>query len=254
MQDMKVQLIQLSKCLRQLLRHQGSSESIGTRSVSATELNAIVPTSRAQRSFTPTETVKLLVEDQWIDNQHPVSNMIGEGTNPVSSRLAVQNRQVEARIEHHRRNPLLHLICQRSNDLINRLRRFSTLGLNSLRSNSMHASSFAGNIDARIDQPVLAVNKMFAIDKTESCGNDAVRFNIDTGCFDVKRRKAPAVPIHIVKLSMRSDASRKTSIHTSELDAYPKASYRAPSTTLAWSSARRALTSRGSWAIAGFQP
>ena len=165
-------------------------------------------TDRTQRSLTPTETVELLIEYERIDYQHRAPNMLKQRTNTISARLAVQNCQVEARIERNDRNPFLHPIGQCCDDLVDRLGRNPAFGSRSLRGDPMHLGSPVGNIDTRIDQPVGALDKPIAIGKADGCSDDAIESNINTGRLDVERGKTLPVPTHTVKLKARPDASR----------------------------------------------
>ena len=173
------------------------------------KLNTVMRTDRTQRSLTPTETIELLIEYERIDYQHRVPNTIKQRTNSVSPRLAVQNRQVEARIERNGRNPFLHPIGQCRDDLVDRLGRNPAFGSCSLRGDPMHSGSSVGDIDTRIDQPVGALDKPIAISEADGCSHDAIESNINTGRLDVERGKTLPVPTHTAKLKARPDAARE---------------------------------------------
>ena len=173
--------------------------------MSIVKLNTVMRTDRTQRSLAPTEASELFIEYERINDQHRVPNTIKQRTNPVSPRFAVQNRQVEGRFERNDRNPFLHPIGKCRDDLVNRFGRNPAFDSRSLRSNPVHSGSPTGDIDTRIDQPVVVLDKPTAISEINGRSNDAIKFRINPGCLDVKRGKALPVPVHAAKLQARSD-------------------------------------------------
>lgn len=173
------------------------------------KLNTVMRTDRTQRPPAPTEAIELLIEYERVDDQHRVPDTIEQRTNPASPCLAVQNRQVEGRFEHNGRNPFLHPTGKCRDDLVDRLGRNPAFGSRSLRGDPVHSGSSTGDIDTRIDQPVVALDKPIAISETDSCSHDAIESNINTGRLDVERGKTPPVPAHAAKLKARPDASRE---------------------------------------------
>ncbi len=210
LQSAKVSFTEFSEGLRQLPCDLSSSQSVRVRGMDVIKLNAVVRTDRTQRSFAPTKAIKLLIEYKRVNYQHRVPNTIKQRTDPVSPRLAVQNRQVEAHIERNDRNPFLHPIGKCRDDLVNRLGRNPAFDSRSLRGNPVHSGSPTGDIDTRIDQPVVVLDKPTAISEINGCSNDAIKFSINTGCLDVKRGKALPVPVHAAKLKARPDETSWT--------------------------------------------
>lgn len=201
----KVSIAEFSEGLRQLPCDLSSSQSVRVRDVYVIKVNAVVRTDRSQRPLAPTKAMNMSIEYKRVNYQHRVPNTIQQRTNPVSPRLAVQDRQVEGRIEHNYRNPFLYPIGKCCDDLVNCLGRNPAFGSNLLRGNPVDLGSRTGDIDTRIDQPILVLDKQIAISETDGCGNNAVSSRLNTGCLGVKRGKAPPVPIHAAKLQARPD-------------------------------------------------
>lgn len=210
MQDTEVHVTQLGNGRSEPVRDPCGGNRIGVGCVSVIERDTVMLTDRAQGALSAPEAVELFVEYARIDDEHPIrsADPVEQRPKPVPMGLAIQDGQVEARIERDDRHTAPQLFGQRSRDLLDCLTRDAPLGLRPLGGDAMHRSRASGYLDAGIHQPRQMLRRLTAANEAHGCCNDAIGFRVDARRLDVERRKTFRVPAHTTTLSARPDEFR----------------------------------------------
>jgi hypothetical protein len=87
------------------------------------------------------------------------ADSVDQRSKSVPPGLAIQDGQIEARVERDDRHALLQLIGQHGRDLVDRFVRASPLGTCPLGGDAMHSARASKYLDARIDQPGVMLDR-----------------------------------------------------------------------------------------------